>query len=36
MNVPGGVWTIVLWVVGAIILVFLFNQIVLPLIKTLT
>jgi hypothetical protein len=29
-------YALMAWIVGAIILVFLFNQIVLPLIRTLT
>ncbi len=30
------IWTIILWVVIAVIAVFLFNEIVLPLIKSLS
>lgn len=36
MNVPSGIWTIILWIVLALIAVFLFQQIVLPLLKTIT
>lgn len=36
MNLPPVVVQIILWVVAAIILVFLFQAIVLPLIHTLT
>ena len=32
----GPIWTIILWVVVAIIAVFLFQNIVLPLINSLT
>lgn len=35
-TMPGGVWTIILWIVLALIAVFLFQQIVLPLLKTIT
>ena len=35
-SVPAGIWTIILWVVLAILAVFLFQNIVLPLIKTIT
>jgi len=36
VNVPSGIWTIILWIVLALIAVFLFQQIVLPLLKTIT
>jgi hypothetical protein len=35
-NVPGNIWTIILWVVLAILAVFLFQNIVLPLLNTVT
>jgi hypothetical protein len=35
-NIPGNIWTIILWVVLAILAVFLFREIVLPLISTIT
>ena len=35
-NIPAGFWQIVLWIVLALIAVFLFQQIVLPLLKTIT
>jgi hypothetical protein len=34
-TIPGGVWQIILWIVLALIAVFLFQNIVLPLIHTI-
>lgn len=36
MSIPAGIWQIILIIVLALVAVFLFNEIVLPLIKTLT
>ena len=35
-QLSGGIWQIILWVVLAILAVFLFREIVLPLISTVT